>query len=221
METILYQDEAMIVAVKPAGLVSEHAGGEGMPDRLSAALNRMPESVYPVHRLDRCAGGVMVFGLTKQAAAGLSQAVQMRHFEKRYLAIVLGSVPELEETWKDLLFFDARRRMSFCVDRNRKGVKEAVLHMRGIETKDDLSLIAVRLETGRTHQIRCQCASRGLPILGDGRYGSRVKIPGGAIALWCAEIAFPHPVTGKPQRFVAPPPRQWPWNAFLVPDRQS
>ena len=218
---ILYQDEAMIVVVKPYGLLSEHAGTDGMPDCIAAALNRAPDSVYPVHRLDRCAGGVMVYGLTKQASAQLSLNMQTHRFEKRYLAVVQGAVPETEETWKDLLFFDTRRRMSFCVDRNRKGVKEAILHMRCVDSAEGLSLLAVRLETGRTHQIRCQCASRGMPIVGDGRYGSRLKIQGSGIALWCAEISFPHPLTEKVQRFIAPPPRQWPWNAFFIPGGQA
>ena len=210
--SLLYQDPAIAVAVKPFGVMSEHHQTDGMPELIAKRIRCAPEEVYPVHRLDMDAGGIMVYGLNRQAAAALSSAFSGRKVQKRYLAIIEGTPETSESMWKDYLFWDSRRRKSYRVKTARKGVKEAVLFYRQLDTCDGLTLLAIRLETGRTHQIRCQCASRGMPIAGDRRYGGQIKCEG--IALWSVEITFPHPVSGKTMRFQAPPPASGPWTLF-------
>ncbi|MBP3389413.1 MAG: RluA family pseudouridine synthase [Clostridia bacterium] len=204
---LLYTDAAMVVCVKPVGVDSE----QGLTALLSAQL---PGSFYPVHRLDTAVGGVLVMARTEKAAAVLSEAVRTRRLVKEYRAVVSGR-PE-EGVWEDLLFWDSRRRKSFPVARPRKGVKEARLTCRVLAEAEweskRLSLLALVLDTGRTHQIRVQCASRRHPLLGDGKYGSRERrcTP----ALWAYRLTLPHPETGEMQCFSAPPPATFPFDLF-------
>ena len=198
---ILYQDESIIVCIKPPTLVSEQtAEKNGFADLLAAQFGGY---IGVVHRLDRGVGGVMVYAKAPQAAASLSRQVQERVLEKEYLAIVHG-IPESEAgELRDLLFHDKRLNKSFAVNRTRAGVKEAILHyvvQKSIETDayGTLSLLRVKLETGRTHQIRVQFASRRHPLLGDGKYGASDHCP---IALFSTRIAFLHPKSGKPLAF--------------------
>ena len=148
---------------------------------------------YPVHRLDRGVGGVMVFARTRQAAAALSQSVQQGKLTKEYLCVVSGAPEAAEGVLQDLLFHDSGRNKTFVVRRMRKGVKEASLSYRVLGTAEGRSLVHVRLHTGRTHQIRVQFASRGMPLLGDRKYGGA---PAEQIALWSCRLSFPHPDTG-------------------------
>lgn len=206
--TILYEDEYLIFAVKPVGVLSQKGDGENMIDLLSQ--NR--GEVYPVHRLDTAVGGVMVFAKTKQAAAKMCALVSENQLHKQYL-VVLQGVPEKEsDTLVDLLFKDSRKNKSFVVKRERKGVKKASLEYNLISSKDDLSLVKVKLHTGRTHQIRVQFASRKLPLLGDGKYGSKCNKC--SVALWSESLSFVHPYTKKEIGFTASPPDRFPWNVF-------
>lgn len=195
---ILYEDDAITVAVKPATMVSEQTErGDGFADLL-AARNR-GGYVGVIHRLDRGVGGVMVYAREPRAAARLSAAVQTHAFGKEYLAWVHGT-PEPCATLRDLLFHDRMKNKTFVVERERRGVKEAILDYETLKTLHDTSgetrtLVSVRLHTGRTHQIRVQFAHRGHPLLGDGKYGARGdRCP---IALFCNRLRFPHPVSGK------------------------
>lgn len=209
MPEILFADEAIAVCLKPSGVLSQGDGEAALPVLLRAQLGG---EIYPVHRLDQPVGGVMVFARTREAAAKLSAAMQTEAFSKRYLA-VLGSAPEQPEgTLRDLLFFDRSRNKSFVVRRKRAGVKEALLSYRTLGAAEGLTLVSVRLHTGRTHQIRVQFASRGMPLLGDGKYGSRSNRC--AVALWSAALCFPHPTTGEALRFTAQPPQVYPWSLF-------
>lgn len=142
----------------------------------------------------------MVCAKTSRAAGALSAAMAGGAFEKRYLCIVRGRLEEREGTWTDLLLHDKVRNKSFLVKRMRGGVKEASLDYRVLAEKDGLSLVLVRLHTGRTHQIRVQFAGRGMPLVGDGRYGGGV----GEMALWSVFLSFPHP-EGGPAAFRAIP----------------
>src|SRR5699024_4799849 len=142
---ILYRDEAMAVCVKPQGAASQADGAGSMPALLEAALG--VEQVWPVHRLDQAAGGVMVYGLTARAAAALSRAVQAGQLEKTYLALVRGTPDPAAGTWEDLLYHDQRRNKTFVVTRQRKGVKAARLAYRVLASDGEQSLVEVRLFT--------------------------------------------------------------------------
>ena len=164
---ILYSDKDLAVAVKPVGVSSEDGPGS-MPQLLRQALGG---EIFPIHRLDLNVGGVMVYARTKQAAAALSRAVQDGAMIKEYRALVHGLPPE-EDTWVDFLFKDSRKNKVFVVKKERKGVKKASLEYTRL-TDADPSLIHIRLHTGRSHQIRVQFSSRGFPLVGDHKYGSR------------------------------------------------
>lgn len=198
MIPILFQDRALAVCLKPPGTLSQDGPGGSLPALLREQLGG---DIYPVHRLDREAGGVMVYARTSRAAGALSAAMSAGAFQKRYLCIIQGR-PEAEEgTYQDLLLHDKARNKSFVVQRMRGGVREASLDYRLLAEQDGLSLVLVRLHTGRTHQIRVQFASRGTPLLGDGKYGGGR----GQMALWSHALSFPHPVSGKPMSFQVPP----------------
>ena len=204
---ILFEDSHLLVCEKPAGVISEEGG---MPELLREAAG-CPE-VYCVHRLDRETGGLMVYAKTRAAAAGLSKAIAEGKLEKEYLAVVQGQ-PESAGIYRDLLYRDAGKNKSYVVKRQRRGVREAELSYRLLDSQDGLSLVRIRLETGRSHQIRVQFASRKQPLVGDKKYGSNYREAG--LALWSARLAFPHPVTGQALSFELPPPKAWPWTLFL------
>lgn len=197
MVPIFFEDDSILVCEKPAGILSQSSPGceESM---LSILEKQAGGTFYPIHRLDRGVGGVMVFARTPKAAAALSQAVQQRTLEKEYLCIVQGCPEAPEGVYRDLLFKDSSRNKSFVVTRMRKGVKEASLGYRVLEQQGDTTLVLVKLHTGRTHQIRVQFSSRKMPLLGDTRYGGRA---GEGIALWSYRLAFSHPRTGEQLSF--------------------
>lgn len=204
--TILHQDRQIIVCVKPVGMDSESE----LPSALMAETGA-PE-LRTVHRLDRAVGGVMVYARTRSAAAALTRAIMEGRMEKRYLAVCAGRPEPGAGEMRDLLFRDAEKNKSFVVGRKRRGVREAALWYRTLDTREGVSLAAIQLETGRSHQIRVQFASRGHPLLGDGKYGSTEK--GCTIALWSRVLAFPHPATAELVTFTVPPPAAWPWSLF-------
>ena len=149
--------------------------------------------IFPIHRLDKNVGGVMVYARTKFAAASLSKAVQEGTMVKEYLAMVHGTPPESGD-WEDLLFKDSRKNKVFVVKRQRTGVKKARLEFTRL-TQDDPSLVRIRLHTGRSHQIRVQFSSRGFPLVGDHKYGSRDDKT--QPMLFSCRISFPY---GKEQK---------------------
>ena len=154
---------------------------------------------YTIHRLDRNVGGVMVYARTKEAAAALSRLVQSGELVKEYFAQVTGTPPE-EAVWEDLLLKDSRKNKVFVVKRQRAGVKAAKLAYTRL-TAGEVSLVRVRLHTGRSHQIRVQFASRGYPLAGDHKYGARDRLK--EPRLFSCAISFPW--KGKQLRFEATP----------------
>lgn len=211
---ILYTDKDIVVAVKPRGVLSEAAAGQ---DSMPALLAPHVGETFTVHRLDRAVGGVMVYARNKTAAARLSAAIQAGDLHKTYTAIVTGVPESPAGEWRDYLYHDARQNKTFTVDRARKGAKEAILRYTALEQKSangvDFSRISIELLTGRSHQIRVQLASRGFPLVGDGKYGSRVKAP--FLALTATALSFPHPRDGRSMSFSAPVPQDFPWNVFV------
>ena len=206
MIEIIHIDNDIIVCLKPAGLLSE---GEGPESLLTLLAEQCGGQIYPIHRLDRGASGLMVFARNSKAAAGLSRAVQEKQLKKEYFALISGIPAEKEGEMTDYLFKDSRKGKVFAVSRPRKGVRDARLTYRTLWEDGENALVRVALDTGRTHQIRVQFSSRGMPLWGDGKYGSRVK---GQLALFSCALGFPHPKTGKPMTFEAKPQGE-PWNA--------
>ncbi len=185
---LLYKDNLFVVCVKPVGLSSEDGAGT-LPELLRQQLGG---EIYPIHRLDLNVGGIMVYARTQKAAAFLSKAVQDSLVIKEYLAVLSGC-PEIKEgILEDLLWKDSSKNKVFVVKRERKGVKKAKLSYRVVKA-GERALVAVRLFTGRSHQIRVQFASRGTPLVGDHKYGSRDEEK--APALWSYRLTFPHPET--------------------------
>lgn len=203
--SILYEDRDVCVCLKPCGIVSEEGG---LPDRLSAALGG---SFYCVHRLDKAVGGVMVYARNERAAAALSQQTAERKMEKLYLAVIPDALENDSGLMEDLLYRDKAKNKSYVVKRMRRGVKDARLEYRILERREGLALVQVRLHTGRSHQIRCQLASRRCPILGDGKYGSALRTD--EIALWSAFLAFEHPAKRERMEFSALPQGAF-WERF-------
>ena len=209
MPEILYADAAVAVVVKPAGVLSQGDAENAMPVLLQKQLGG---TIFPVHRLDQPTGGVMVYARTQDAAAKLSAQMQSEAFGKEYLAVLDGTPEPAEGELHDLLFFDRQKGKSYAVRRKRAGVKDARLAYRVLAQAEGLTLVRVRLYTGRTHQIRVQFSSRGWPLTGDGKYGSRNNRC--APALWSAELHFAHPVTGETLLFRSQPPEAYPWTLF-------
>ena len=168
---ILYENNSYIVLNKPKGVLSE----EGKSKSVASLLGR--DELYTVHRLDKDVSGVMVYAKTKDAAANLSAQMQNGKFKKEYFTVVEGK-PLESERLVDLLFHDKSKNKTYVVKRQRNGVKEAILTYERLDSKatdnGELSLLKVKLETGRTHQIRVQFASRGFSLFGDRKYGSKV-----------------------------------------------
>ena len=178
---ILYSDKNIAVCVKPVGLDSETE----VPNALKETLGG---EIFPIHRLDKNVGGVMVYARTKQTAASLSKAVQEGSMIKEYVAIVHGTPPECGD-WEDFLWKDSKKNKVFVVKRMRGGVKKARLEFHRL-TSGETSLVRIRLHTGRSHQIRVQFSSRGFSLVGDHKYGSRDTAT--APLLFSCRITFPY-----------------------------
>ena len=212
--TVLFEDNNIISAIKPAGVLSQAGNTADMISLLGEGRGE----IYPLHRLDKNVGGVMVFAKNKQAAAKMSQLISENRMSKSYYAVLCGKPEEDCAVLEDLLFKDSSKNKSFVVKRMRKGVKKASLEYKTVESVQTdsgfLTLVKVKLHTGRTHQIRVQFSSRKLPLLGDGRYGG--KSDKCDIALWSAEISFISPFDRQNLTFKAPLPQQYPWNLFNI-----
>lgn len=178
----LYVDDDIVVCVKPVGLDSE----KEMP---TALLGELGGEIFTLHRLDKNVGGVMIFARNKKTAADFSKLIQDGKLIKEYIALVHGKPPE-SGVLEDFLFKDSRKNKVFVVKRERKGVKKAKLEYKLLSSDDETSLVRIRLHTGRSHQIRVQFSSRGYPIVGDHKYGSRDERK--APMLFSCALTFPY-----------------------------
>lgn len=187
---VIFQDENFIVTNKPYGISSQKSTSVNMVDVLKECLSLKTEP-YVVHRLDTAVGGLMVYAKNKKTAAYLSKQITSGDFKKTYLCVVHSCPDETEGTMTDYLFKDSKKNKSFVVKSMRKGVKEAVLNYKNLESiqleNEKFSLIEVNLITGRTHQIRVQFSSRTMPLYGDGKYGGKDN---GKLALFSHKLEF-------------------------------
>ena len=209
---LLYEDRFLLICEKPVGVSSE---SPGLPDFVAEQFGYR---VWPVHRLDQGTGGVIVLARSASSCAAMQEAFQHELVTKEYIAVISGRPETDSGRFEDMLFHDRRSNKTFIVKRSRPSAKKAscewtLLH--SVSLNDQLlSLVRVKLHTGRTHQIRVQFASRGFPLAGDRKYGSRVRadVP----ALWACGICFPHPLIEN--RVVSavslPPASSFPWNHF-------
>lgn len=218
---ILYEDKYLLVVEKPVGVESQKSSANeiDMPTILSAYRLENGEADYVgvVHRLDTATGGVMIYSKREDMTGKLSAIVSSGEYKKTYLAVVHGRPEEDEGELRDLLFHDRQRNKSYVCDKKRSGVKEAIVEYKLLgtaanESGEELSLVEVALITGRTHQIRVQFASRKMPLVGDGKYGSRDNKA--TCALWSHKVELVHPVTGKKIIAESTPPNAYPWNLF-------
>lgn len=188
---ILHAERSFLVCRKPVGVECEHE----LPALLAEEMKCKVDSLYCVHRLDRAVGGVMVWARTPRAAAELSRQVQEKALKKAYFAVCSGiPTPDTGEM-RDLLFKDSVKQKSFAVSSSRRGVKEALLDYHVLQDAvlngSPAALVRVTLHTGRFHQIRCQFATRGHPLLGDGKYGKLGKDPARTYqALYSYKLTF-------------------------------
>ena len=205
---LIYVDDDILVCLKPARVLSTDEPG-GVPDLAREALGDKSADVRTVHRLDRVVSGLMVLARNAKAASELSRQIREDEFQKEYLAVVHGRPAENTGTLRDLLGRDKARKMTYVAQEPAKGVQEAVLDYQVLNTASGMSRVQIRLHTGRTHQIRIQFASRGMPLVGERKY-SELNDPC-EIALWSYRIGFTHPKTGERMEFTQEPPDVFPW----------
>ena len=205
---LIYVDDDIVVALKPARVLSTDEPG-GMPDLVRESLGNPKADIHTVHRLDRVVSGLMVLARNARSASELSRQIRENEFKKEYMAVVHGHPVENSATLRDLLGRDKARKMTYVADAPAKGVQEAVLDYQVVSRNEAFSKVRIRLHTGRTHQIRVQFASRGLPLVGERKY-SELDDPC-EIALWSYRLAFTHPTTEKPMVFTHEPPIIYPW----------
>lgn len=208
---LLYTDPSLIVCVKPVGISSE---SPGLPDLVAEQCGC---KALPVHRLDQGTGGVIVLARTSAACASMQRLFQENKVKKEYLAVISGCPEEIDGFFTDLLWHDRQKNKSFVVDRRRAGIKEASCAWKLMNSTfydgQKIALIRVFLHTGRTHQIRVQFGSRGFPLVGDRKYGSRLAAE--TFALWASAISFPRPDQKSGSlSFTSLPPDIFPWNLF-------
>ena len=206
---IIYQDKDILVCVKPAGVLSTDEPG-GMPELVREALGDPNANVRTVHRLDRTVSGLMVLARRSKAASELSRQIREGEFGKEYMAVCHGNLQDDHGEFRDLLLRDKQERKTYLVTEPGKDVQEAILEYWVLNRAENMTRVRIRLHTGRTHQIRAQFSGRGLPLVGDKKYG--IPEDDCQIALWSCRLTFKHPYSGKPMEFQLDPPEIYPWS---------
>lgn len=212
--SVLYEDNHLLAVLKPVGWATMGlpAGEETLLSRARSYIKEKyekPGNVYlgVVSRLDVPVSGVVLFARTSKAAERLNDQFRRHAVEKEYLALVEG-LPPLQDRCVDWIVEDERHRKVHLTRHPGAGAKEARLSYERLARVGSCSLLRVRLETGRKHQIRIQLSGRGFPILGDGKYGATIRLPAG-IALHAARLRVRHPVREEALDLRAPLPEFW------------
>ena len=208
---ILYCDNEIVVCVKPQRVLSTDEPG-GVPELVRSELGNLKADIRTVHRLDRVVGGLMVLARSALVASALSEQVRNGSFQKEYCAVVHGAPTVLSGTLRDLLIRDKARKMTMVAAEPGKGVQEAILRYQVSASAQEMTKVQIQLETGRTHQIRVQFASRGMPLVGERKYSTLEDDC--EIALWSCRIGFYHPKSGEWMDFQLDPPAVYPWDCF-------
>ncbi len=202
-EMIQYEDDDIIICWKEAG-VAVQTKRLGEPDMESLLRNYLASSgktpgVTPtlfigvIHRLDQPVEGILVFAKNQKAAANLNKQMQGQEFEKYYLAVLQNRPTQKQAQLTDYLHKDGRSNTSAVVSKDTIGAKKSVLSYEVLTETEVGSLVRIKLQTGRHHQIRVQMAHLGCPLVGDSKYGNQ----SGPVALCAYHISFLHPATGK------------------------
>lgn len=208
---ILYEDDHLVALYKPAGILSVATNFDlenNVHSFLKKRFNR--RRVYPVHRLDREASGVMVFAYSEEAQRGLKKQFEEHSILRQYIAVVEGDVTPAQGTWQTYLYEDASYYVRSVSDPTLGEL--ATTHYKNIKKTKTTSTLLVTLETGRKNQIRVHCKESGHPILGDEKYGSILE-QAGRIALHAYKLGIEHPVLKKPVVFVKEAPSEF--NRYL------
>lgn len=221
---IVYEDNHILVVIKPQGIPTQADKSEDI-DMLTLLKRYIKDKYHKegnvylglVHRLDRPTGGIMVFAKTSKAAERLSESIRSGDFEKRYITVVHGKLENTHGRLENYLFKYESLNMVKVVPPTTKDAKKAVLEYNLLDSKDDTSLVWVKLETGRSHQIRVQMEYIGHPLVGDVKYGpTKSKLPY-PLALWACELRFTHPTTKERLVFrVYPDKEQYPFNKYDI-----
>lgn len=220
---ILHEDNHLLVVEKPVNMLVQEDKTKDedlltlLKDYIKKEYNK-PGAVFLslVHRLDRPVGGAIVFAKTSKAASRLSDQLRRRVIEREYLGIVRGKVKKEQGKLENYLLKDNQKNEVSIVSKGTKNSQKAILTYKKIKEEKELSLLKVKLETGRSHQIRVQLAGMGYPLFGDQKYGSNINKVGQQIALWSHKLKFKHPTKDEMVEVISYPPKTEPWNKFNI-----
>ena len=218
---ILYEDNHLIIVEKPVNMPVQADQSQDLDllTYIKADIKERynkPGNVYVglIHRLDRPVGGAIVFAKTSKAASRMADLLRKQEINRTYLAVVRGKVIRRQGRLTDFVWKDRQKNEVYVVHKHKEGAKKAVLDYTLIESKQDVSLVKVQLQTGRSHQIRVQMKQLGHPLYGDQKYGQHVNKRGQQIALWSHTISFIHPVKREEIQVICSPPKVNPWNIW-------
>lgn len=222
---VLYEDNHLLIVEKPVNMPVQADSSKDL-DLLTTAKHYIkvkynkPGDVFLglVHRLDRPVGGAIVFAKTSKAASRLADQLRLRKIERQYLAVTYGEPKESKGKFVDYLYKNRKENQSYVVKKGYKEAKRAVLTYKILDRKQDqdLNLVKIELETGRSHQIRVQLSHHGLPLWGDQKYAADLNKPGQQIALWAYKLSLKHPTKDEIISVVSQPPLEFPWDVFDV-----
>lgn len=225
MVKVIFEDNMIVVVEKRAGLLtqSDHTGEIDLLTEVKQYIKTKYKKqgnvfIGLVHRLDRNVGGVIVFAKNSKSASRISEQIRNGDFKKEYLCVVQGIVKKESDYLEDYLIKDTKNNFVKVSAKEKVGAKIAKLsyEVLSIDKVRSYSLLKIKLETGRSHQIRVQLSNIGHPIVGDLKYGSSIKLKNEEIALWSQSISLIHPTTKEAMLFKSNPHRSYPWNLFQI-----